>query len=151
MRIGSEMPLTRENIVSEAENEDNPLHEFFDWDDSIAGHKWRLEQATLLVNAIIEQPVGNDEPTTHSFEIIKTNDHREYKYVYDIFDNKDWRNQVIQQALKMLQSWRKKYDIYTEFHEVTKAIHKVEVKFKDDAKTRNKARKRKYSTASVSA
>lgn len=41
--------LTQEMILTEAENEKHPLHEYFVWDDSVAGHKYRLAQATAMI------------------------------------------------------------------------------------------------------
>ena len=43
--------LKRSDIVKRAENPKNPLHDYFDWDDAVAGQKWREEQAGQLVRS----------------------------------------------------------------------------------------------------
>lgn len=44
--------LTPESVVAEAKKKRSPLHSCFDWDDSTAAHKWRLEQAAFLIRKI---------------------------------------------------------------------------------------------------
>jgi hypothetical protein len=44
--------LIPENIVSAASSKENPLHVAFEWDDSVAGHKFRLHQASQLTRSI---------------------------------------------------------------------------------------------------
>jgi hypothetical protein len=41
--------LTFTEIVEKARDADHPLHDYFDWDDAIAGQKHRLEQARQLL------------------------------------------------------------------------------------------------------
>jgi hypothetical protein len=53
--------LTAGNVVRAASSEDHPLHGRFEWDDSIAGHKYRLSQARALIRTVHEPYVVNDE------------------------------------------------------------------------------------------
>lgn len=48
-RLAEEDRLTPEETVATASDPDNPMHSWFDWNDTIAGHKWRLEQARDLI------------------------------------------------------------------------------------------------------
>lgn len=41
--------LTAELVLKEAEGAENPLHRFFEWDDSEAAHRYRLFQAGALI------------------------------------------------------------------------------------------------------
>ena len=41
--------LNAELVVKVATNPDHPLHSRFEWDDAIAGHKYRLSQASELL------------------------------------------------------------------------------------------------------
>jgi hypothetical protein len=52
--------LQSATIVAESEREDAPLHPFFDWDDAIAAHLYRLETARRLVRSI--EVVRDDLP-----------------------------------------------------------------------------------------
>lgn len=41
--------VTPEVILDDAMREDSVLHQYFEWDDSVAGYKYRLEQARALI------------------------------------------------------------------------------------------------------
>ncbi len=55
--IGSELERIREKhgrlapsiVLAEAQPEDSPLHNEFEWDDSVAAHEYRLQQARKLI------------------------------------------------------------------------------------------------------
>lgn len=44
--------LTPQIVVDEARPADSPLHSRFEWDDEIAGEKYRLVQARQLIRAV---------------------------------------------------------------------------------------------------
>lgn len=41
--------VTADLLVQEASKSGHPLHEYFDWDDSLAAKKWRKTQATAMI------------------------------------------------------------------------------------------------------
>lgn len=45
--------LTPGLVVKAAKNVKSPLHAQFTWDDSVAGHQWRLQQARNLINGVM--------------------------------------------------------------------------------------------------
>jgi len=45
--------LTPEAVVRAAKNPKSPLHDRFEWDDSVAAHKHRLEQARCLIRSVM--------------------------------------------------------------------------------------------------
>jgi hypothetical protein len=56
--------LTASAVLSAAEAEDNPIHDRFEWDDSKAGHEYRLMQARQLIRLQrVTTEDGADEPT----------------------------------------------------------------------------------------
>lgn len=59
--------LVPANIVETARPEDHPLHQFFEWDDTVAAHQHRLWQAIGLI-ARVKVHVMNDtsdDPTDY--------------------------------------------------------------------------------------
>lgn len=44
--------LRPEDVVVEAADPANPLHEEFEWDDAIAGPLWRVDQARRIIRAV---------------------------------------------------------------------------------------------------
>jgi hypothetical protein len=51
-KIAKEGKLTAETVVEKASNPRHPLHDEFEWDDTVAGAKWRLEQARELIRYV---------------------------------------------------------------------------------------------------
>jgi hypothetical protein len=41
--------LTAAAVIAAATDEEHPLHEYFEWDDTEAASKWRLAQATAMI------------------------------------------------------------------------------------------------------
>lgn len=130
LKISKTKKLTAENILDEAKKKKSPLHDFFDWDDSEAAGKWRLHQARLLINVVIEYNPDRDSNTVYSFEIIKTNGDKEYKHIDDILTNSDWQKQVVKRAITGLSYWNAKYQKYNfkELKGIKKEIIKLEEK-----------------------
>lgn len=48
--------LTPSRVVRVAKKPDSILHDLFEWDDSKAGHQYRLEQARRLVRTLVFKP-----------------------------------------------------------------------------------------------
>jgi len=44
--------ITPDVVLADAEDETSPLHSYFEWDDSIAGVKFRIEQARTLIRSV---------------------------------------------------------------------------------------------------
>jgi hypothetical protein len=44
--------LTPDAVVQEAKDPDSVLHELFEWDDGVAGHKYRIEQARTIISSV---------------------------------------------------------------------------------------------------
>lgn len=40
--------ITPDIVLQDAEDETSPLHGYFEWDDSVAGHAYRIDQARTL-------------------------------------------------------------------------------------------------------
>ena len=48
--------LTAKTTVEAARDEKSRLHNYFEWDNSIAGEKYREQQARTLIGCVIERP-----------------------------------------------------------------------------------------------
>jgi len=55
--------LTASSVVVAAQADDHPLHVCFEWDDSVAGHKYREDQARELIRSVrvTYKTDGNEE------------------------------------------------------------------------------------------
>lgn len=112
--------LTAENLLKKASKKSSSLYEFFDWDNSSAGEKWRLQQARGLINEI---KIIVEDKEVYAFESVNVSINeprvltnspskfgsREYKTIVEIMDNEDYRNQLIHSALAQVNYWKEKH------------------------------------------
>ena len=57
--------LTAEGVVKEAKKKRSPLHGQFEWDDTKAGHKYRLVQARTLIRSVKIEVNGERQKLIH--------------------------------------------------------------------------------------
>lgn len=53
------------DIVADARSTDSPLHELFEWDDTLAAELYRLSQATRILHVVAKVGIPHERPTTH--------------------------------------------------------------------------------------
>lgn len=131
--------LTPEQVVESARNSKSPLHDFFEWEDSVASAKWRLQQARVLINEVkviidskeyyafenvsVAVPIANQKGNSKCNEELEVV--REYKPVIEILNNKDLREQIVRSALNHLAYWEHQNDRYSELAPIIKSAKKV--------------------------
>jgi len=110
--------LTAENLLKKASKKSSSLYEFFDWDNSSAGEKWRLTQARQLINEI--KVIVNDKEI-YAFENVnisvedkvdtktKTSSSREYVPIVEVMSNEYFKQQIIQRALSEARYWKQRH------------------------------------------
>lgn len=85
------------DIVADAENPRSPWHEHFDWSDSSAAKKYRLQQAREILSNIVEVVVvEKKKESQRSFFSVadKINNERIYVPLREAVSNPDYRNQL---------------------------------------------------------
>lgn len=64
--------LSSELVVEEARPESAALHPAFEWDDSVAGERYRVHQASTLVRAVVVVPPEKSEAPEHRAYVLTT-------------------------------------------------------------------------------
>ncbi len=73
--------LTPALVVDTARDPEHPLHSRFEWDDSVAAEKWRLEQASQLLR-VVKLPADPLRPgDLRAFVAVKGQDSHRADYV----------------------------------------------------------------------
>lgn len=144
LAMANKKELKPEIIVRAARSEDSPIHECFEWDDSKAAEKYRLEQARKLVNHLeIKIEFKKGERFQKAWFSITTNgrNQRAYNHMNVVFTEKPKRDQVIQQALREIKDWQKRYESYQELAQIFDAIEQVQLNLSGGKSDREKERK----------
>ena len=123
---GKRGELSPEKVVENAKDPKSPLHGEFEWDDTEAAYKYRLDQARYLFRAIESIWVEEEgEMSVRSFISIEEDletSYRDWRYV---LTDAELRAQWKAQALKELRSWRDRYANIKELTEVFAAVDNV--------------------------
>lgn len=133
--------LTAANLLKKASKKSSSLYEFFDWDNSSAGEKWRLQQARGIINEI---KIIVEDKEMYAFENVnisvedksKTQPNikskfssREYKPIVEIMNNNDYRRQLIQRALAEAKYWKERHSELKELNSIFVSISEGEKKW----------------------
>lgn len=122
--------LRPEDVVSEARNNQSPLHDYFDWNNTSAAHAYRLEQARRLIRVTVTVL-----PNTNSTERVWVNLKSErkdedggYRTLVSVLSHKELRSQLLNQAVEDMEYFAEKYQRLEELSEVFSVMKKFTVK-----------------------
>lgn len=113
---------TPENIVKYAKSENTELHKCFEWNDSVAGHKYRCLQAQQVVRNLVVVKEETGEKTPIRFFYNTGDRSGEYKPVKMILRNEDEYQALLKRAMEELHSFKKKYSCLSELEEILALI-----------------------------
>ncbi len=121
--------LLAESVVEAARPARSPLHDQFDWEDTIAGQKWRVHQARQLINVVVQYLPGPSKLATKVFVSLSSDRVQGgYRALVDVLSNKDARAMLLADAARELEACRKKYGHLQELAEVFSVIRKAKLK-----------------------
>ena len=112
--------ILAEDVLKDARDDGSPLHDFFEWDDSEAAEHWRLNQARYLlrsIHVVLKNDEGEEEQTRFTYNVTDTPDddgegQRVYCTIQRVLTDDEIRAQVVEQAMRQLQSWRDRPDYF---------------------------------------
>jgi hypothetical protein len=127
--------LKPETVVEAARPETSPLHSRFEWDDSVAGEKYRIWQARQLIRVTVEVCERTNEPM-EVFVSLTTDRRPEdteagdevasgYRVMTEVLTDAELREQMLADALAELKWFKEKYKHLCELAEVFSAIDRV--------------------------
>lgn len=108
--------LTPAIVVDEARPADAPLHDRFEWDDSIAGEKYREVQAAELIRSV--KVVYTDQPEERSvraFVSVQRDDHRGYVPTEEAVADDFTRKLLLAECRREWEAFKAKYSSLEEF------------------------------------
>lgn len=114
-------------LLEEARNKKSQLHSLFEWDDTVAAEKFRLDQATKIITAVaVIYDNNNEEPIiTRAFVNVGAKNNGSFITMATALSNEKSRSIVFQHALEELQTFKAKYAGLQELAELFKSIDKL--------------------------
>jgi len=106
-----ENKVTPDLLVEYSRPEDAPLHNRFEWDDTLAGHQYRKVQARHIINTVkIEIPNQTEaEVTPAMVSVVDENNDRAYIPTVVAMLDVNMREFVLSEAMHHLNGARERY------------------------------------------
>ncbi len=97
--------LTPNIVVEEASKKSSPIHDYFEWDNDKASDKFRLHQARLMINHIVEVVVVEGVRTEMKsfFNVTNTKEEKVYITLKEATTTPTYGIQVINDLIKNLE------------------------------------------------
>lgn len=124
--------VTPSNLLEESRAETAVMHDCYEWDDSKAAEKWRLQQSRQIMSCltVVYEQVDSDQETVKSIEVRafqNTSEEREgrFLHVQDVMETPEYREIVLRKAFGELAAFRRKYSDLSELSKIISAIDSV--------------------------
>tara|TARA_Y100000310_G_scaffold74364_2_gene70543 strand:+ start:782 stop:1288 length:507 start_codon:yes stop_codon:yes gene_type:complete len=132
VRLANGGQLTPERVVGEAAKKRSPLHPHFEWDDKIAAHEHRLDQARYIIRMVaveMDDPEEGEEPVMIRAFVSIPDDPDDpdgsthFTTTVLAMSDQGQRDYVLEKAWGEIQAFKRKYGIYEEFAVLIAAIN----------------------------
>ena len=117
--------VTPENVLEKAKNADTELHKCFEWDNSVAGEKYRLMQAREIIRhfVIVTPEEKEDAPKIRSYQISTTTN--KYEPTRLFLQKPDEYTALLERAKNELEAFKQRYKMLTELEEIFDDIDRL--------------------------
>ena len=123
---------TKHQVVEKARDEHSAMHGLFEWDNEIAGEKWREEQAShimrhLKITFVNAHPDGEEKKKYQPVRLFYGDPVKSegFRSIITIMENKDQYNQLLARAKMELKAFRNKYSMLKELEAVFDVIDTI--------------------------
>jgi len=136
-RIAEKVALTPEAVVKEARKKRNPLHHYFEWDDSLAAEHYRCEQARYMIRSLEVTIVPNAKQPEKTLTVrsylsvgsgIEDGKDSQFHSIEAVVSDSELRDQVLRKIWNRLLALKQQYQHLTELKAVWEAIDKAQEK-----------------------
>lgn len=121
--------ITPKLVVAQAQDKRSILHNYFEWDDTVAAERYREWQARMLIAKVYVVPSDSpDSEPVRAFVNIMSEEEDEltenqgYVWSGGLDSRPNYQAQVLNYAAAQLKMWRRKFGGFKEFFGVVKEI-----------------------------
>lgn len=117
--------LTPDNVLEVAKDESNVMHNMFEWDDTVAGQKYRLWQARNIISNIRVNIISDDSEKRKIRAFVTTKKDTVFEPIEKVVKDTDRYAILLNNAYRELNYIKYKYDTLAEIQELLKDIPEV--------------------------
>lgn len=114
--------LTPESIVNVARDENNVMHNIFEWDDTIAGEKYRRQQANRLISNLQITIISDKKEDKKVRAFVTTKRSSKFQSIEKVVKDVDQYQILLDRAYKELYNIKLKYEKLSEIQDLLKDI-----------------------------
>lgn len=115
--------FTPMEVLEKAKDETTELHKCFEWNDSIAAEKYRLEQAKNIIRMLVYEKETKEQQTVRYYA--KTETKHVYQPTKQFLVQEDEYQWLLRRALAELEAFKNKYHTLTELESIFDAMETI--------------------------
>ena len=115
--------FTPMEVLEKAKDETTELHKCFEWNDSIAAEKYRLEQAKNIIRMLVYEKETKEQAVVRYYA--KTETKHVYKPTKQFLVQEDEYQGLLRRALAELEAFKNKYHTLTELESIFEAMEAI--------------------------
>ena len=115
--------FTPMEVLEKAKDETTELHKCFEWNDSIAAEKYRLEQAKNIIRMLVYEKETKEQAVVRYYA--KTETKHVYQPTKQFLVQEDEYQGLLRRALAELESFKNKYHTLTELEGIFEAMETI--------------------------
>lgn len=110
--------VTPEQVLEKAKNKRTELHKCFEWDDTVAGEKYRLIQARDVIRhfVIVHKTSDDEEKKVRQYQI--TTKKNTYEPTRIFLQKPDEYAALLERAKAELEAFKQRYEMLAELEEI---------------------------------
>lgn len=116
--------ITPQEMIEKARNEQSELHKCFEWNDTVAAEKYRLQQARIVLSMLVFKPKAVEEQPVRMFSL--TTEKSVYQPTKQFLVQADEYQDLLKRALAELEAFKRKYRTINELEGLFEAIDAIE-------------------------
>lgn len=115
--------VTPEEVLEKAKDENSELHKCFEWNDSIAAEKYRLQQARAIIINLVYTPKTDGGDKVRYLQL--TTEKHTYRPTTQILVCEDEYQALLKRAKAELEAFKRKYKTLSELETIFEEIDKI--------------------------
>jgi len=117
---------TPAQILDKARDGGTELHKCFEWDDTRAAERWRIQQARHIVCSLVIKETDDDATNKPEIRVFyKTDNSSGYKPTTLILQDKDEYQKLLEKAKAEALSYKRRFEHLAEVDEIIESIIKT--------------------------
>lgn len=115
--------IVPQEMVDMARDENSELHKCFEWNDTVAAEKYRLQQARTILSMLVFRPKTEEEQSVRVFSL--TTEKSTYQPTKQFLVQADEYQDLLKRALAELEAFKRKYRTINELEGLFEAIDAI--------------------------